>query len=91
MGGTTAKASVIEGGDIKRTGEFEIGGSMSQGSRLYKGGGFVLRVPAIDIAEVGAGGGSVGGRRRGGGAPRRARGARGRCRGRCVTASGARR
>ena len=59
MGGTTAKASVIEGGDIKRTGEFEIGGSMSQGSRLYKGGGFVLRVPAIDIAEVGAGGGSI--------------------------------
>lgn len=59
MGGTTAKASVIEGGDIKRTGEFEIGGSMSQGSRLYKGGGYLLRVPAIDIAEVGAGGGSI--------------------------------
>ena len=59
MGGTTAKASVIEGGDIKRTGELEIGGSMSQGSRLYKGGGYVLRVPAIDIAEVGAGGGSI--------------------------------
>jgi N-methylhydantoinase A len=59
MGGTTAKASVIEDGDIKRTGEFEIGGSMSQGSRLYKGGGYVLRVPAIDIAEVGAGGGSI--------------------------------
>jgi N-methylhydantoinase A len=59
MGGTTAKASVIEGGLIKRTGEFEIGGSMSQGSRLYKGGGYLLRVPAIDIAEVGAGGGSI--------------------------------
>jgi len=59
MGGTTAKASVIEGNEIKRTGEFEIGGSMSQGSRLHKGSGFLLRVPAIDIAEVGAGGGSV--------------------------------
>jgi N-methylhydantoinase A len=59
MGGTTAKASVIEGYEIKRTGEFEIGGSMSQGSRLYKGSGFLLRVPAIDIAEVGAGGGSI--------------------------------
>ena len=59
MGGTTAKASVIEGFEIKRTGEFEIGGSMSQGSRLNKGGGFLLRVPAIDIAEVGAGGGSI--------------------------------
>jgi N-methylhydantoinase A/oxoprolinase/acetone carboxylase beta subunit len=29
MGGTTAKASVIEVYEIKRTGEFEIGGSMS--------------------------------------------------------------
>jgi N-methylhydantoinase A len=59
MGGTTAKASVIEGYEIKRTGEFEIGGSMSQGSRLNKGSGYLLRVPAIDIAEVGAGGGSI--------------------------------
>src|SRR5207244_10134963 len=59
MGGTTAKASIIEGYEIKRTGEFEIGGSTSQGSRLNKGGGFLLRVPAIDIAEVGAGGGSI--------------------------------
>ncbi len=59
MGGTTAKASVIEGGEIKRTGEYEIGGSMSQGSRLNRGGGYLLRVPAIDIAEVGAGGGSI--------------------------------
>jgi len=59
MGGTTAKASIIEGYEIKRTGEFEIGGSMSQGSRLNKGSGFLLRVPAIDIAEVGAGGGSI--------------------------------
>ena len=33
--------------------------ALSQGSRLNKGGGFLLRVPAIDIAEVGAGGGSI--------------------------------
>ncbi len=59
MGGTTAKASVIEAGEINRAGEFEIGGAMSQGSRLNKGSGFLLRVPAIDIAEVGAGGGSI--------------------------------
>ena len=59
MGGTTAKASVIEGGELKRTGEFEIGGVLSQGSRLNRGSGFLLRVPAIDIAEVGAGGGSI--------------------------------
>ena len=59
MGGTTAKASVIEGYEIKRAGEFEIGGVISQGSRLNRGTGFLLRVPAIDIAEVGAGGGSI--------------------------------
>ena len=59
MGGTTAKASVVEGDELQRTGEFEIGGSLSQGSRLNKGSGFLLRVPAIDIAEIGAGGGSI--------------------------------
>jgi N-methylhydantoinase A len=59
MGGTTAKASVIEDYRIQRAGEFEIGGNLSQGSRLNKGSGFLLRVPAIDIAEIGAGGGSI--------------------------------
>jgi N-methylhydantoinase A len=59
MGGTTAKASVIESYEIKRSNEFEIGGPISQGSRLNKGGGYLLRTPAIDIAEVGAGGGSL--------------------------------
>ncbi len=59
MGGTTAKASVVEDYQIQRAGEFEIGGSVSQGSRLNRGSGFLLRVPAIDIAEIGAGGGSI--------------------------------
>src|SRR4029078_4346335 len=59
MGGTTAKASVVEDHQIQRAGEFEIGGSLSQGSRLKKRVGFLLRVPAIDIAEIGAGGGSI--------------------------------
>ena len=58
MGGTTAKASVIENHAITRSNELEIGGPISQGSRLNKGGGYLLRTPAIDIAEVGAGGGS---------------------------------
>src|SRR5262249_57554618 len=40
-------------------GECESGGVLSQGSRLNRGSGFLLRVPAIDIAEVGAGGGSI--------------------------------
>ncbi|MBV9378888.1 MAG: hydantoinase/oxoprolinase family protein [Alphaproteobacteria bacterium] len=59
MGGTTAKASVTEEYEIRRSSEFEIGGPISRGSRLNKGGGYLLRTPAIDIAEVGAGGGSI--------------------------------
>jgi N-methylhydantoinase A len=59
MGGTTAKASMIEGGRIVRTDEYEVGGGISLSSRLVKGGGYALRLPVIDISEVGAGGGSI--------------------------------
>ena len=59
MGGTTAKASLIENGSISRGREYEVGGSISAGSRLIRGAGELLRIPTIDIAEVGAGGGSI--------------------------------
>ncbi len=59
MGGTTAKASMIEGGGIVRTDEYEVGGGISLSSRLVKGGGYALKLPVIDISEVGAGGGSI--------------------------------
>ena len=59
MGGTTAKASLVEGGAIARTDEYEVGGGISLSSRLVKGGGYALKLPVIDISEVGAGGGSV--------------------------------
>lgn len=59
MGGTTAKASLIEEGHIQQATEYEVGGGVSIGSRLNRGGGYVVRVPSIDIAEVGAGGGSL--------------------------------
>jgi len=59
MGGTTAKASLVEEGEIARGREYEVGGSMSAGSRLIRGAGELLRIPTIDIAEVGAGGGSI--------------------------------
>jgi N-methylhydantoinase A len=59
MGGTTAKASLIERGAVSRAREYEVGGSVSAGSRLLRGSGELLRIPAIDIAEVGAGGGSI--------------------------------
>ena len=59
MGGTTAKGALIEDGKISRSPEYEVGGELSIGHRLMKGSGYLLRVPSIDIAEVGAGGGSV--------------------------------
>ena len=58
MGGTTAKASVIAGGEIAVTAEYEVGGSGSA-SRWMNGTGHPIRVPVIDLAEVSAGGGSI--------------------------------
>ena len=59
MGGTTAKASIVEDGEVSRATEYQVGGGIMAGSRLLTGAGYLLRVPAIDLAEVGAGGGSV--------------------------------
>lgn len=59
MGGTTAKASIIEEGTLQIAAEYEVGSSLSSVSRLIKGGGHLIRIPAIDVAEVGAGGGSI--------------------------------
>ena len=59
MGGTTAKASLIEDGQVALGREYEVGADLSVGSRLLRGSGELLRVPSIDIAEVGAGGGSI--------------------------------
>jgi N-methylhydantoinase A len=59
MGGTTAKASLIEGGEPFTAAEFEVGGGMNLQRGLSQGAGYAVRVPSIDIAEVGAGGGSI--------------------------------
>ncbi|MFB3091793.1 MAG: hydantoinase/oxoprolinase family protein [Dehalococcoidia bacterium] len=59
MGGTTTKAAVIEKGEPHKSSEYEIGAPISRGSRLLKGGGYRLMVRAVDVAEVGAGGGSI--------------------------------
>ena len=66
MGGTTAKASIIENGEILQAPEYEVGGDISAGHRLLRGSGHILRVPSIDLAEVGAGGGSIASVDRGG-------------------------
>jgi N-methylhydantoinase A len=59
MGGTTAKASLIEDGEVTRAAEYQVGAGIVLGSRLLSGAGYTLKVPAIDLAEVGAGGGSI--------------------------------
>jgi len=55
MGGTTAKGSLIENGQPFMSLEYTVGGGMSHSG----GGGHPIRVPSIDIAEVGSGGGSI--------------------------------
>ena len=58
MGGTTAKASLIENGEFETTSEYEVGGGGNV-SRWLHGTGHPIRVPVIDLAEVSAGGGSI--------------------------------
>ena len=59
MGGTTAKAAMVEDGEVTRAHEYSVGAGIVIGSRLLTGAGYTLKVPAIDLAEVGAGGGSM--------------------------------
>jgi N-methylhydantoinase A len=56
MGGTTAKAGVIQHGSPRITHDFRVGGKTSSGAR---DAGEPIKVPVIDLAEVGAGGGSI--------------------------------
>ena len=56
MGGTTAKVGVVQGGEATITHDFTVSSDMSaQGN----GVGEPVRIPVIDLAEVGAGGGSI--------------------------------
>ena len=54
MGGTTAKVGVIDGGEPAITSTFEV-----DGVNLRKWSGLPLDVPAVELVEVGAGGGSI--------------------------------
>ena len=55
MGGTTAKACLIENGKPNRTTMFEV----ARVFRFSKGSGLPLQVPVVDMIEIGAGGGSI--------------------------------
>ncbi|MFM7065141.1 MAG: hydantoinase/oxoprolinase family protein, partial [Actinomycetes bacterium] len=55
MGGTTAKLCIVEGGEPHTSREFEVGREY----RFLPGSGLPLRLPVIDMVEIGAGGSSV--------------------------------
>ena len=55
MGGTTAKACLIDDGQPLTTADFEVG----RVYRFKKGSGLPIKVPVIEMIEIGAGGGSI--------------------------------
>jgi N-methylhydantoinase A len=59
MGGTTASASLVHRGELSRLQEYEFRSGISTSSRFIKAGGYLMRVPTVDVAEVGSGAGSI--------------------------------
>jgi N-methylhydantoinase A len=55
MGGTTAKACLVDAGQPTVTTDFEV----ARLQRFRKGSGIPLKVPAVDMIEIGSGGGSI--------------------------------
>jgi len=55
IGGTTAKICFIENGEPKTTRRFEI----ARAWHGIKGSGLPVKVPAVELVEIGAGGGSI--------------------------------
>ncbi len=58
MGGTTAKAGIVIGGEPSIVTEFEAAGATHSG-RSIKGSGYPVRAPFIDLCEASAGGGTI--------------------------------
>jgi N-methylhydantoinase A len=60
MGGTTAKAGLVERGRPKLAANYEVGSAaISPDAHGRKGSGYPLNTPVIDLVEIGAGGGSI--------------------------------
>ena len=59
MGGTTTKTALVENGEPAKTNEYEIGAGINLSSKLVKGAGYAIKLPFIDVSEIGAGGGSI--------------------------------
>ena len=58
MGGTTAKAGIVSHGRPAVTHDFQVGGKGSFGG-TRPGTGYPVKIPVVDLAEVGSGGGSI--------------------------------
>lgn len=55
MGGTTAKVCLIDEGEPQYSRTFEV----ARAYRFMKGSGLPLRIPVVEMVEIGAGGGSI--------------------------------
>ncbi|MDR0360998.1 MAG: hydantoinase/oxoprolinase family protein, partial [bacterium] len=55
MGGTTAKLSLVHGGAPQRAHQVEV----ARVHRFQRGSGLPLRIPVVELIEIGAGGGSI--------------------------------
>ena len=55
MGGTTAKICLIDDGEPQHSRTFEV----ARQYRFLKGSGLPMRIPVIEMVEIGAGGGSI--------------------------------
>ncbi|MEM1384682.1 MAG: hydantoinase/oxoprolinase family protein [Pseudomonadota bacterium] len=55
MGGTTAKLCLIDGARPQTARSFEI----ARAARFIKGSGMPVRIPVVEMIEIGAGGGSI--------------------------------
>ena len=90
IGGTTAKAGLIQDGAPRVTHEFEVGAKAAGRLLHAKATGYPIQCGVVDLVEVGAGGGSIGWVDSGGATARRPLEAPGRSRARRVTAGAGR-
>ena len=55
MGGTTAKLTLLDDLGLQRSRQFEV----ARAYRFVQGSGLPVRIPVIELVEIGAGGGSI--------------------------------
>jgi N-methylhydantoinase A len=55
MGGTTAKGALVVGGEPIKHYDMEV----ARGYQFRRGSGLTVRIPVLDMIEIGAGGGSI--------------------------------